>query len=503
MESSEPGSLDPSHADDPEEIIVIRQLFKGLIDYDPRTAEIRPASAKTWEVSPDAKTFTFTLREDNRFSNGEPVKADNFVRGFTRATAKAERSEIAHHLSSIVGYKEHHDDGTAPDLRGVRALDESRLEVELSAPDADFLTKVGHTVFVPMPSDETMANQKPTWAEFPIGNGPFLMREAWKHNQSITLVPNRSYYGAKPFLEEVSFVLLTDLETAYEEWQAGNLDWTRIPPTKLKDAQTQYPASFLKKPTKGLNYLVTTTNAAPTNSVLFRRAVSLAIDRRSISGSVFGGLYPPATGILPPVMPGYRKPNDKGIGPCGFCTYDPGRARTLLAQSKVDLRGKLTIGFVGGRGVEQWIRPLANQLKKNLGIETQLVPTRPLSDYLAFLGRTASGVLGDLSWDMDYPTADNFLSPLFGSGSDGNYSRFSSRALDELIRRARSERDPAKRLAIYQEAEDLVLAELPIIPLWWRTQFRLINTSKFGRLDMDPFEHPTLETAFVKTKAEG
>jgi oligopeptide transport system substrate-binding protein len=502
VELSEPGSLDPPHGDDSEEIIIIRNMFRGLVQYDEKTAKVLPASATSWDVSSDAKKFTFHLRRDNKFANGEPVTADSFVRAFNRLTAKSEDAELAYHAASILGYKEHHDDGTAATLAGVRAVDDYTLEITLAEPDAEFVTKLGHTAFSPVPSQAAIDGQKPSWAEFPIGNGPFMMKEAWQHNQRITLVPNPNYYDkAKgPFLSEVIFVILADFDTAYTEWKAGNLDWTRVPTAVLREAEASNPGKFIKRPTTGINYLDVITTKPPFNNKLVRQAFSLAIDRRQISDAVFNGLQEPATGILPPSMPGYRKPV-QGVGPCKYCRYDPTQARQLLQQSGVTITGKVPINYNAGAGHEQWLQAVAKNLKDNLGIDTQLLGKQPFSEYLKFLGGEQATGLGRLAWGMDYPTPDNFLFPLFHSKSIGldNYSRYSNPAFDDLIARARAELDANKRLQLYQQAEDMVLEDLPIIPLWWRTQFRLARLDKFGGLDMDPFEDPTIATAYLKS----
>lgn len=501
IESSEPGSLDPPHGDDSEEIVVVRNMCRGLVEYDNKTAKTKPASALSWDTSADAKTFTFHLRKDNKFSNGEQVKADSFVRGYTRATAKAENAELAYHAASIVGYAEHHDAGTAANLAGVKAVDDYTLQVTLSEPDAEFVTKLGHTVFSPVPSDAAIAGQKPTWAEFPICNGPFKLKEAWKHNQSITLVPNENYFGTKPHLNEVIFVLLTDFDTAYLQWQAGNLDWTRIPPSKLKEAEAQNVGNYIKRPTTGINYLQTYSDRAPTNNKLLRQAISLAIDRQTISDAVFNGLQTPATGIIPPSMPGYRKPGSDGVGACAFCKYDPAKAKTVLQSANISNLGKINLNFNAGAGHEQWIQAVAKNLKDNLNIDTNLNGKQPFSEYLKYLGGTASTGLGRLAWGMDYPTPDNFLFPLFDSKSIGqdNYSRYNNPAFDALITKARGTLDATARLKVYQDAEDLIVQEMPIIPLWWRTQFRLVRNNKFANLDMDPFEDPTITTASIKS----
>jgi peptide/nickel transport system substrate-binding protein/oligopeptide transport system substrate-binding protein len=297
-------------------------------------------------------------------------------------------------------------------------------------------------------------------------------------------------------------VLLSDLDLAYDQWQAGNLDWTRVPAAKEKQAIAQNPQRLIKKPTSTLWYLAAITNLTPTHSVLLRQALSLAIDRRSISAALFAGLNPPATGIFPPGMPGYRDPGS-GNGPCSFCTYDQGKARSLLAAAKVPKTTTITLAYAGSTYAETWAPRVAADIQRTLGLTTQLVAKKPLSDYRAYLTATPAGLLGALSWTMNYPTPESFLKPLFGGGGEANFSRWTNSAFRELTARAHSERSDGNRTALYRDAEDVVLTQLPVIPLWWQGELRLVNLSRFTGLAMDPFGYPTLETAVPTKGATG
>ena len=495
IEASEPGSLDPARADDTDEIMIVRNVFKGLVDYDPKTGAVRPASATRWRVTADARQFTFTLRSNNRFSNGEAVTADSFVRAFNRAASKAAESPLAGRLSNIVGYQDYRDAKT-DNLAGVRALDEYRLEITLSSSDADFVAKLGQPVFAPLPSEAAISTQKPSFGEHPIGNGPFMVDE-WKHNEAVRLTPNPRWFGPKPSLSLVTFVLLSDLDLAYEQWQAGNLDWTRVPPKQERQAQAQNPGRSIKKSPSTLLYLVAITDLSPTRNLLLRQALSLSIDRRAISTRLSAGLNPPATGVFPPGMPGHREPSGSG-GPCFFCLYDPGKALDLLDTGRVPRTLTITLAYPAGLGMDDWVSEAAASIERAVHLTTRLVPKRPLSDYRTFLKGTTFGLLGGLSTTMSYPSPENFLRPLLGPGGEANYSRWSNPSFEQYMADARVARDDQDRLALYRRAEDLVLNNLPIIPLWWRGELRLVNLSRFTKLDMDPFGFPTLETAAPK-----
>ncbi len=500
IEASEPGSLDPARADDLDEVMIVRNVFKGLIDYDPKTGALRPASATRWQVSSDARQFTFTLRRNNKFSNGETVTADSFVRAFNRVASKAQGSPLASQLSGVIGYEDYRA-AKADTLAGVTALDEYRLQITLQAPDADFLARLVQPAFSPIPSEPALKTQKPSWSDHPIGNGPFMI-ENWSHNESVTLVPNPRWYGKAPQLARVDFVLLSDLELAYDEWQKGNLDWTRVPRAKENQALAQNPQRLIQKATSTLWYLVALTDLAPTRNLLLRQALSLAIDRRAISESLFAGLHPPATGIFPPGMPGYRNAAG-GTGPCLYCAYDPGRARDLMKDGGVPKSTTIALAVPGGTFAEEWADRLVLEIQRTLGIHIEIVTKKPLSDFRAYLTGARSGVIGALSLTMTYPTPDSFLRPLFSRDGAVNFSRWSNPTFEGFIAQAHTQRNDGERNQLYRRAEDVLVTQLPIIPLWWEGELRLVNLPRFTNLEMDAFGYPTLETAAPKKATAG
>lgn len=494
VEITEPASFDPPLAGTSEDIIVVVGLFKGLVDYDPKTSKVVPAVATKWESNADQTKWTFTLRKDAKFSNGEPVNAESFVRGWTRSTSKELFAEgLGYHLLGIKGAKEH-SEGTAAGLAGVKAKDEYTLEVELVRADAEFFVRTGHTPFMPVPSEAAIAGQKPSWGEFPIGNGPFKLKEAWVHNQSVTLVRNDTYFGTEPYLDQVNFKILADPDAAYLEWQAGNLDWTRPPSAKTAEAKADtvhYREGT--DSTAGTDFLMATLEKPPSNNKVFRQAVSMAIDRKKISDAVFGGVKKPATSIIPPSMPGYRP------DVCKYCKYDVAEAKKLLEQSGVKPGTKIELWYNAKGGHKDWIDAVAQQLKDNLGLETVAVGRQDsFGVFLKAVRALNTGALVRFAWGMDYPTPDNFLFPLFGTGSSDNYNGFSSAKFDETINKAQAEPNQAKRIKLYQDAEDIMLDELSYIPIWYRTPVRLGRFEKFGGLNISFHEFPTYETAYVK-----
>ncbi|MGH2727168.1 MAG: peptide ABC transporter substrate-binding protein, partial [Actinomycetota bacterium] len=454
IEGEEPGSLDPAHADDPAETRIVRNLFRGLVGFDETRGSIQPATASRFTVSTDSRTFEFTLRRNDRFSNGEPVTAESFARAFARATAPVESSPIAGMFSEIQGFAERRA-GKTPNLSGVVPLDDYTLRITLSAPNAEFPATLTHPAFSPIPSDAAMLAREPSWGESPIGNGPWQLKEPWKHNESIVLEPNPQYTGPdRPNLKEAVFVLLDDVGVSYDQWLAGNLDWAGIPPAQINAVRAQNPGEIVTTVTPHLVYLIA-TGRPPTNDVTFRRAVSLAIARDVIArGGTWSGRALASTGLVPPGIPGYRRPDNEQVGPCAFCRLDAAEAKRLLSASGVRLDGPLPLQHLPDQ--EQWVDAVARNLKQNLGIDTRTHKTVSLSFYADQLRRRDLDGFAAYEVELATPSPDGILFPIFQSRSTGllNLNRYANPEVDRLLGAARAERDATARIALYRQAED-------------------------------------------------
>ncbi|MCW3044470.1 MAG: hypothetical protein JWL57_2628 [Actinobacteria bacterium] len=485
-----PASLDPVLASQPQERLVARQLFDGLVRYDDTTAAVVPDVATSWKINAANTVFTFHLRPKARFSSGEYVTAQSFVRGLTRAltpTVYRAPGSLGYELDGIAGAADV-ESGKAATLSGARALDDATLEIRLSVPDAQFLVRCADAAFSPMPSDSAMAARLPSWKAFPLGNGPFQLGGPLVANQPIVLVPNALHAGGHPKVAQVALSPYRDVGAAYAAWRSGQLDWTAFPPDRTGEVRHLYRPSSLIRPTAGLDGLVLPLTTPPTDNPLFRQALSLAIDRTRIGRYVVGNSLLPANGLVPPLVPGAGASSP--TAPCPVCAYDPGRARQLLAQSGVKVAGVFPLYFAQGTGEEAWVRAVAGDIASVLGIDARAMPL-PVGPAVP-PGATA------LARPMRYPTPDDFLVLLVGSGGRNNTSGYANPAFDALVASAPSVSDPGLRAARYQQAERLALADLPIVPVFWQRSFRLARLKGWKGLGMDAFGDPTLASLAPK-----
>ncbi|HLI56753.1 MAG TPA: ABC transporter substrate-binding protein, partial [Actinomycetota bacterium] len=231
MAIDRPLTLDPVLASQPTDRFIDSQVFDALVGYEATTANVVPGVAQSWTITGNNTVFTFHLQPGARFSDGEPVTADSFIRGMTRALSPAlvdAPGSLSGELDEIAGASEV-TAGTATTLAGALALNPTTLQIRLSAPDAEFLLRCGDGPFMPIPEASAMAARQPSWAADPLGNGPFALASpppgGWLSASQIVLVPNPDYVGAAPRIAQAVLKVLPDVNAADRAWRAGQVDW--------------------------------------------------------------------------------------------------------------------------------------------------------------------------------------------------------------------------------------------------------------------------------------
>jgi oligopeptide transport system substrate-binding protein len=484
----EPAYIDPYNTQESEGTQVEQAVFDSLTEFDPLDpTKVVPAAAKSWSANADASVWTFKLRADGKFSDGTPVKAQDFIYGWNRianpntlntSTKKVEASSIGYHLGPIKGYDEMQAKGSkVTEMSGLKAIDDYTLEVTLKAPFGDFEYVVGHPALAPVEKalvegGVDFNGTKVAFGDMPVGNGPFKLSEPWKRGQYIKVVRNDAYPGTKPLIDGIDFRIFQDPNTAYTEFEAGTLDFTQIGEGKIKDAVARYgeaPGGYTANPGKqallgsenSIYYLDVNNQDFPAlKDYKFRKALSLGINRQAICDVVFQGTRLPADNIVPPGIAGYAP----GLWPDS--KYDAAAAVTALADA----------GFPGGKGApeislwynadggHQKIMELIKADLDKMGLKVKLSPTPDFATYLKQLG-AGKVQIGRLGWSADYPIIYNFLYPLFDSKSTDNYSKFKDPAVDAAIQAAEKRPDAAARIAAFTEVDKTIGAQLPVIPI--------------------------------------
>jgi oligopeptide transport system substrate-binding protein len=466
--AQEPATLDPARISDVYSRSVAQQIFDGLVQFD-STLTITPALARFWKASRDGRTWTFTLRRGVKFHHGRAVSADDVVFSFTRILDSRLKSSAAPMFSNIKGAAEFQN-GTASAVSGLAALDASTVQIVLTESFAPFVSvlAMGHAKILPRDLVERDAE---AFGAAPVGTGPFKFSR-WERGKSITLVRNPEYFERAPHLATLVFRIFQggNVPAMYEEFKQGRLEDTPVPTTEHGRAHAGGEYQYIKRPMFSLRHYGFNTRMKPLDDRRVRRALAAAIDRPAILDDVFLGRYIPAHGILPPGTLAFN-PGVKSI------PYDAGQARALLAEAGyAGGRGMPLITFLSGARSER-ILTEHERIKKDLGVIGVRAEFQYQTHWPTFVRTLGEGKAGAFlhAWHADIPDPDNFLHLLFHSRSPRNYMGYANPLVDDLLTRARSERDLQPRVDLYRRAEQLILDDAPIIPFWHYPYERLFQ----------------------------
>ncbi len=464
---TDPTTLDPAVSAEATSIEYILQTFSGLVTLDKDLAPVADI-ARTWDVSPDGKTYTFHLRDDAKFQSGRAVKAQDFKYSWERASSPATGSSTAAtYLGDIVGVKEMLT-GRAQELSGVKAVDDSTLQVTIIAPKTYFMFKLTYPVAFAVDKENVQGGRE--WWRKPNGTGPFRVKE-WTTGSQFVLERSNLYYGKVADLNSVVFKLLAGLPMNL--YETGDIDVAGVS-LPYVDRVTDRSGPFYKQLviTPELSFFYVGFNAArpPFDDANIRRAFSMALDKDKLVSLVFQGTVAKANGIVPPGIEGF---ND-ALTSSGF---DPAKARELIKQSKYGDVSKLppitlTTGGEGG-AASGWLQAAVYQWRENLGIDVKIRQLEPERFFYSL--KEEKDDMFDLGWIADYPHQQDFLEVLFRGGSDINYGEYRNPEVDVLLDKAGVEPDKNRSIALYRQAEQKLIDDAACLPLWFGRNYLLVK----------------------------
>jgi oligopeptide transport system substrate-binding protein len=459
----EPDTLDPALVEDSVSAQYVVHIFSGLVALN-SDLEVVPDLAERWELSPDGRTYTFFLHPEARFHNGRAVTAEDVVYSLERACdprtwsgvtegpcgPQAKSAVAAVYLRDIVGVSEELS-GQAETISGLQVVDDHTVRITIAQPSDTFLAKLTYsTAFVLDRSNVESAD----WPSLPNGTGPFRVKE--HSSEHIVLERNEYYYRGKPKLAEVTFLLSGG--SPMSMYENGELDIVTVGPAdveRVRDPANALHAELTTVPQLDIQYIGFDVTQAPFDDVKVRQAFVLAIDREKITNVVWKGMRTPAQGIIPPGMPDYTREGS-------LLHFDPQRARQLIADSKYKDAASLpavTLSISGsGTQMPPTIEAIVAMLRENLGVEVAVEET---CDVLSGQPQMFS-----IGWIADYPDPEDFLDILFHSQSGLNHMHYSNPEVDRLLEQARVETDTTRRMQLYAQVEEMIVADAPWVPLW-------------------------------------
>jgi peptide/nickel transport system substrate-binding protein/oligopeptide transport system substrate-binding protein len=482
---------------------VVRQVFEGLMKYqvasDGTTMDTVPdLCTGPPKVSADAKVFTFTIRQGVYFQppvNTEVTAAD-FVASWN-AVANPKNwvtGTPAYILEPIVGTDE---TGAAKNgLTGVKALNKWTLQVTLKYPFAEFPASLGHPILSVWPVAYAMKEGLKNFDQKPIGTGPYILSK-WVHNQEVDLVKNPHWWNASakngPFVDNIHMPEFTDPSTEWLAFQAGQIDFTSVPTGQVASSEKMAAEKgwIAKKwPNLGI-YFIGINQKNPVvggaKNLPLRQALSYSVDRNAVINTVSEGVPLVPNGVVPIGIPG------SNLSTLPY-PYDPAKAKQIVQS--LGTVPTLKLWYNTGANHDKILAPVqagwqAIGLKVNMtGLEW--------GTYLTKCAQGTQDELYRLGWLADYPSMDDFLYPLFQSSVSGanTFSFYSNPTVDKLLAQARGTIDQTQRLQIYAQAEKLILADVPVIPLYFYRDYRIMDTRVLGQ-QHDPMGSEDMNLVWV------
>jgi oligopeptide transport system substrate-binding protein len=497
---TEPTDLDPHIITSQQDYNLMMAFFEGLLSQDPKDLHPVPGVAERWDVSDDGKVYTFHLRKDARWSNGDPVTAQDFLYSFRRILSPGLGSEYSY-MHHVVQNAEAYTKGEITDFSqvGYKVIDDHTLQVTLNASTPYFLGLVAHNSWFPVhrPTIEKFGriDQRGTQWTRPgnlVGNGPFRLKD-WRMHQVVVAEKSPTYWDAdKVRLQAIHFYPIESVDTEERAFRAGQLHVTStIPQAKIDTYRAQEPEFLHVEPFLGTYFYRLNVTKPPFNNLKVRRALALAIDRESIVKNVMRGGQLAAYNLTPPDTAGYtsraRQPTDVE------------EARKLLAEAGYPNGAgfpKLELLFNTNEGHKQIAEAIQQMWKRNLNIDVTLLnqEAKVYTDTM----RRLDYQIARYAWVGDYLDPNTFLGMMV-TDSGNNQTGWSNPEYDRLIEEAARTADLEKRKEIFQKAEAILMAEAPVIPIYFYTRCNLRRQNVKGwysnLLDVHPYKGVYLEAA--------
>lgn len=470
----EPASLDPAKAVGLPEIHVIRDLFEGLVNQGPDGKSI-PGVAERWQTL-DNRNYLFYLRKNARWSNGDPVTAQDFVYSWRRLADPQELSPFSWFVSlaGLTKADEVLSGRLSPEALGVYALDNHTLKVTLSKSVPYFVSLVANFSLYPV-HQATVKKYGNAWikSEHLVSNGAFRLQERVV-NEKLVLVPNPYYWDhAQTQLKKVTFIPINQESTALQRYLAGDIDITEsFPKNKYRYLLKILPGQVYTPEQLGTYYYAFNTQRPPLNDQRIRQALSLAIDRQIIADKVLGTGEKPAWNFTPDVTAGFH--SLMNISKQVSQQSRNQQAKTLLKQAGYDANKPLPISLLynTSENNEKIAIAVASMWKKTLGVKVKLTN----QEWKSYIDSRNSGNFDVIraSWVGDYNEASTFLS-LLTSKHTGNLARFQSKQYDQILNSASQEIQPDRRNLLYNHAEEILRQQAPVAPIYQQSNSRLIK----------------------------
>jgi peptide/nickel transport system substrate-binding protein/oligopeptide transport system substrate-binding protein len=473
-------TLDPALVQSLGDGYAIQMIFTGLVQFD-NNGNLKDQLAQSHEVSKDGLTYTFHLRPNLKFSDGAPLTANDVAYSINRALLPATNSQVAYYLKLIKGYADI-TSGKVSTLIGTSLIvkDAKTISIVISQPAAYFLDALTYPISYVV-EKSLLTKYGTNWTDHLTeggGDGPFKVK-SYVHGKTFNVVPNPNYYGQQSALKEIDMPFSGDQETTYKAYKNHQYDWAIVPGADVPEARKR--PDFYKGPLLNIRYISFNFLAKPFNNLNIRKAFALAINKEILANDIANGSATATNHIVPQGMYGYHA-NLKGPDGTTNLTGNPTLAQQLLAQgmreegyNSINNLPSLTLSsFTGNNTFNNIVNEVASEWKTVLkvNVKVNLIDFNRLSQEMNATTGNDSLQMWAYGWQADYPDPQDWLTVFFGTGQgNNNYGDKRNNAPEQLVTqsqlsKADAEQNSAKRLSLYNDAEQQLINAVAWLPLY-------------------------------------
>ena len=464
-----------------------------LVHYNSDTAAPEMDIAASIDTT-DAINWTVKLNQGYMFQDGTEVKAKNFVDAWNWGAACDNNQMNSYFFDPIAGFDDPDGNGcnTNATMSGLAVVDDYTFTITTSAPTSNLIVRLGYTAFAPQPDSffADTSDGKADFAKAPIAAGPYQITTV--SDTEMVLQKFASYSGKYTgSVDQITFKIYNDMNAAYNDVVANNLDLTDVIPSdqlvgdawKSDLVNSDGSQRWGTKDTGVIQVLSFSpaTIDPQLGNLQLREAISMGFDRSAITSTIFNNARTPATGWVSPVVDGYK------AGACTFCTFDATKAKQMY-DAAGGYKGTFYIWVNGDGGHDPWATAVCNQWKANLGMDCAVKDTPDFATLRKLITTRDKSLTGSYrgGWQMDYPSIENFLAPIYATGASSNDTDYSNPQFDSLLTQAAAAADADTANSLYQQAEALLGQDMPTMPLWYQ-QSQFGFSDKIASVKMTPF----------------
>ncbi|HVB09135.1 MAG TPA: ABC transporter substrate-binding protein [Bacillota bacterium] len=470
--ATDPTGLDPESVLQNEAGFVMSTLYDGLTSYAPGTTNVQPGLAQSWTITPDGKTYVFTLRQGVKFSDGTALDSSAVVAWLDRILNKQNPNYVENQkgISDFNSF-------TFGDISAYKALGPTQVEIDLSKPNAELLADLA-MAWSGVVSPAAVTKYGADMMKNPAGTGPFTFVK-WVQGQYIEVRANPDYWGGKPKLDEIFFEVIPDPSTRLLDLQQGKVNiLADVPPQNVAALRANTKLHVLTQPGLAVSGISMPNQVAPFNDVRVRQALNYAVDKEALNKDLYFGLATTMDSPDTPVEWSYAKQTPY--------TFDLAKAKSLLAAAGQGSGFSATIdtyanprGYnpAGGAKLAQAVQADLAQVGVTLKINQM-----DFAAYLSAARQNSFADLGSVGWSGDNGDPDDFMQPLYGSDAfgEGNFAHYSNPKVDQLFAQGIQTPDQNQRKQIYSQIEAQVWQDAPWIFINYATQVRAETANVHG-----------------------